>query len=154
MPKVIDSFRGEYFFLSNFYLRPINFRDHSYKSSEHAFQAAKATNEEDRQYIEDAAGAREAQRRGRRIKCRDDWNDVRMGEMCKIVYLKFAQNLDLEDKLLATGDAVLIEGNWWGDTYWGMVKDSDGNWRGENYLGRILTEVRKVFKDTKKMEGD
>jgi len=54
MPKIIDSFRGEYFFLSNFYMKPVYYKDHWYKNSEHAFAAQKATNERDRQYVADA----------------------------------------------------------------------------------------------------
>lgn len=41
-------------------------------------------------------------------------------------------------KLIKTGDAELIEGNWWGDKYWGMC-----NGEGMNKLGKILMQVRK-----------
>lgn len=44
-------------------------------------------------------------------------------------------------KLLATRDRMLIEGNDWGDTFWGMV---DGE--GENNLGKILMRVREEIK--------
>lgn len=153
MPKVIDNFRGNYFFLSNFYMKPVYYKDHWYKSSEHAFQAAKATNEKDRQYVADANTAADSKHRGREITCRPDWDDIALEEMGKIVYLKFSQNQDIQDKLCATEDAILIEGNWWKDYYWGMVKDSEGNWKGENYLGRLLMAVRKIFLDTKKLKG-
>jgi len=112
----------------------------------------KALNEKDRQYVADAADPRSAKRRGRKITCRPDWDNIRIDEMGKIVYLKFAQNKDLQDWLCATDDAVLIEGNWWKDDYWGMVKDSEGNWKGENYLGRLLMAVRKIFLNTRKLK--
>jgi predicted NAD-dependent protein-ADP-ribosyltransferase YbiA (DUF1768 family) len=31
----------------------------------------------------------------------------------------------------------LIEGNWWGDTYWGVC-----NGVGENHLGKLLMKIR------------
>ena len=44
-------------------------------------------------------------------------------------------------KLLDTGDAILIEGNDWGDRYWGVC---DGV--GQNKLGLILMGLRKKMK--------
>lgn len=52
------------------------------------------------------------------------------------------QRKDLKQKLLDTGDAELIEGNTWGDTYWGMV----GN-KGHNHLGRLLMKVREEINE-------
>ena len=44
---MIDKFDGEYRFLSNFYVCQVTYNDITYNSSEHAYQAAKATNKED-----------------------------------------------------------------------------------------------------------
>ena len=44
---------------------------------------------------------------------------------------------ELREKLLATGDEELIEGNWWNDKFWGVCKGE-----GCNMLGLILMEVR------------
>lgn len=41
--------------------------------------------------------------------------------MARILNLKFRQHLDLGNLLIATGDAELIEGNHWHDTYWVSV---------------------------------
>jgi predicted NAD-dependent protein-ADP-ribosyltransferase YbiA (DUF1768 family) len=43
----------------------------------------------------------------------------------------------LAERLMATGDAELIEGNTWGDRYWGVV---DGT--GENRLDKHLMQRR------------
>lgn len=153
MPRIIDSFRDEYFFLSNFYIRPVYYKGHWYKSSEHAFQAQKATNEADRQYVADAPTPAASKRRGREILCRGDWDEIKIPEMGMIVYCKFSQNEWLRNKLCETNDAILIEGNWWQDGFWGMVKDTQGNWVGDNYLGRIITSVRNIFLDTDKLKG-
>jgi N-glycosidase YbiA len=48
---------------------------------------------------------------------------------------------ELYEKLLATGDALLVEGNSWGDRYWGQVQGT-----GENHLGKLLMQVRKELK--------
>ena len=54
-----------------------------------------------------------------------------------LVLDKFLYNVKLADKLLATEDAILIEGNTWDDVFWGVC---DG--KGENWLGKILMDVR------------
>lgn len=48
---------------------------------------------------------------------------------------------DLRKKLLATGDAELVENNTCGDVFWGIC---DGV--GENHLGKILMLVRDRLK--------
>ena len=58
--------------------------------------------------------------------------------MKEIVTAKFEQNELLRQRLKETGTAYLIEGNTWGDTFWGKV-DS----KGENHLGLILMDVRE-----------
>ena len=47
------------------------------------------------------------------------------------------QNAEMREKLLATEDAILIEGNNHGDRYWGMV-----NGEGQNKLGKLLMRIR------------
>lgn len=70
----------------------------------------------------------------KRIKKKKRMNQANQNEICKA---KFSQNPDLADKLVATKDAELIEGNTWGDRIWGVC---DGI--GENRLGKILMRVR------------
>ena len=154
MPKIIDNFRDKYSFLSNFYRISVIYKGHAYKSSEHAFAAAKAVNEKDRQYVADSTTPSIAKRRGREIPYKHDWDNIRVMEMGMIVYCKFSQNKWLHDQLCATGDGILIEGNTWGDNFWGMTRDAQGNWVGENYLGRTLMSVRNIFLDTRLMKGE
>ena len=51
---------------------------------------------------------------------------------------KVYQNDDLADCLVDTGDQPLIEGNTWGDRFWGVCGGT-----GMNHLGRLLMEVRE-----------
>ena len=70
---------------------------------------------------------------------RPDWEQVKTGIMEEIVRAKFTQHPELAALLLATGDTVLVEGNHWGDTCWGVDTRTG---RGENHLGKILMKVR------------
>lgn len=81
---------------------------------------------------------------------REDWFDVNLQIMEDINIVKFTYFLDLREKLLSTGDAILVEGNYWGDDFWGMIKDKEtGKWKGKNKLGIILMNVRERIKEGK-----
>jgi predicted NAD-dependent protein-ADP-ribosyltransferase YbiA (DUF1768 family) len=56
-----------------------------------------------------------------------------------LVRQKFS-NPALATRLLKTGEAVLEEGNTWGDRFWGVDARTG---EGENHLGLILMRVRK-----------
>lgn len=139
--KPIDRFSGEYRFLSNFY-RPcvVIYEGITYSSSEHAFQAAKTTDHEERIAIAMLSSPKDAKGYGRSLKLREGWNDMKNDVMLDILRLKF-KNKDLRQKLLATGMRPLIEGNNWGDDYWGTV-----NGYGENWLGKLLMQVRREIR--------
>lgn len=78
-----------------------------------------------------------AKRYGRTIELRSDWDKIKYNVMLKIVTRKFKNNTDLFQKLLDTAPSKLIEGNTWGDVYWGIC-----NGKGENNLGKILMAIR------------
>lgn len=140
----IDSFRGRTRWLSNFGDAPAMYEYVLYPTSEHAFQAAKTLDPAEREIIRAAKTPREAKRLGRKVKLRPGWDDMRVVVMRDILRSKFRDNADMRRKLLDTGDAELIEGNTWGDTFWGQV---DGE--GENWLGRILMEIRAELRAVK-----
>ena len=66
--------------------------------------------------------------------------------MEEIVAAKFTQHPDLAEKLLETGSMILIEGNDWGDTYWGAATSTE---QGENHLGKILMKIRGKLREGK-----
>lgn len=131
---VIDRFREDYYFLSNFYPAKIVFEGHIFGSAEAAFQAMKCPSRVTEFVNLDAS---QAKRLGRQVSLRADWDEVKDDIMYRICKGKFLQDMRLAGKLLATGDAELIEGNTWGDIYWGVC---DG--KGENHLGKILMKIR------------
>lgn len=61
-----------------------------------------------------------------------------------VFLLVYRQNPDLKEKLLATGDANLIEGTTWKDKIWGVDL---ATMKGKNRLGKILMEVRETLKE-------
>ena len=68
--------------------------------------------------------------------------------MRQILAKKFTPTNELGQRLIATGDAELIEGNTWGDTIWGVC---DG--KGDNMLGKILMERRAHLQSLAKTEN-
>ena len=140
--KDILSFDGtDYAFLSNFYEAPIIYEDKRYPTSEHLFQARKATNNKDHYFVRTAPTPAIAKRRGRQIQCRKDWDAIRVQVMREVLELKFSQHPELKEKLLATGHFRLVEGNWWKDRFWGVY-----NGKGQNWLGKLLMELRDKYR--------
>ena len=138
--KVIDSFTGEHRFLSNFYPSVIIINGKSYPTVEHAYQAAKTVELHQRVWIQNSKTPGEAKRRGRRICMRPDWEQVKTRAMLVMLRKKFNIS-ELKEELLKTDKATLIEGNTWGDTFWGVC-----NGVGENNLGKLLMKVREELK--------
>ena len=138
----IESFQGEYRFLSNFWPAEVVFEGIKYPSVEHAYQSAKTLDRSERQKIAAIADPGEAKRAGRALTYRADWEAVKFDVMEQCVRYKFTHHADLRTKLLATGDAELIEGNDWGDRVWGVYQG-----QGENRLGKILMKIRAELRD-------
>ena len=147
MTYTITEFRLDYQFLSNFYPCKVKLMDDDniYPSVEHAYQAAKTINIAQRAIIVIAYNAAEAKRIGKRAQLRLDWDILKLGIMTDLVYQKFSQNNALKTLLLATGDAILIEGNYWGDKYWGVCNNE-----GKNHLGIILMNTRAALSKIEK----
>jgi len=137
MSARIDRFEGDYAFLSNFALIQggVLFEGARYPSVEHAFAAAKTLDPAGRELIRALPSAGAAKRAGRTVSLRPDWYEARLGVMEDLLRQKFAVE-PFRAALAATGSATLIEGNNWGDRFWGV----DGS--GENHLGKLLMELR------------
>ena len=138
---MISSFRDEYFFLSNFYPVEIKLDGIVYPNAETAFQAQKTLDVEERRKFSMLKNPVQAKRLGRKVKLRDDWEEVKLDIMTEIVSQKFLQHPHLIEMLLQTGDEELVEGNKWGDRFWGVCKG-----KGKNHLGKILMKIRDAYK--------
>lgn len=134
-------FRGKYWFLSNMSDSPIRLtsRGQTYQFScvESAFQACKCM--ERMGEFQNLTG-QEAKRLGQTVQLRPDWEEKKVDIMRQLVGMKFRQNPELKQALLATGDEYIQEDNTWNDTFWGCV-----NGQGRNELGKILMTARQQF---------
>ena len=140
---MIVEFDGEYAFLSNFYDSPIFYEGITYPTNEHFFQAMKTLDPVERQKIADAKTPGLAKRLGRSVKLRPDWEKIKVDVMRTGLMLKFT-DAALAEKLIATGDEELVEGNWWCDNTWGNCHCPKCSRKGgRNLLGMLLMEVRK-----------
>ncbi len=148
----INSFRGEFGFLSNFHRAQFIdlFTLKVYKSSEHFYVACKARDEADHEMLRNHPfkGLKEA---GRSITMRPDWENVKESVMMEALYAKFTQNEDLKQLLLDTGDREIIEGNTWHDQYWGSCScEKHYKTDGKNMLGELLMALRARLKKESK----
>lgn len=134
---MISSFSGPNRFLSNFWPAVVELDGLQYPTVEHGYQAAKTNQISQRILIRECKFPAQAKRLGSRVILRHDWNEVKLSVMANLVHQKFTLHPDLSTLLLATGDQELIEGNTWGDRFWGVCGG-----RGENHLGKILMGVR------------
>lgn len=137
----IDSFTGEYEFLSNFSKSIVYYDGVQYPTVEHAYQAAKTLDLDKRLVISELKTPALAKKAGRKLSIREDWGDVKIGIMESLVRQKFVNNPTLRFQLTSTMEAELIEGNWWKDTFWGIC-----NGVGENHLGKILMKIRNELR--------
>lgn len=139
----IDRFTAKYRFLSNFYRHEFDYKGITYRTAEHAYQAAKASSISDSHWIKTAPSPQEAKRRGRRVILRPDWEEVKVNIMGQILEAKFADP-GMAERLKDTWPHSLIEGNHWGDTFWGTC-----NGFGRNELGQALMRVRSKLGKSK-----
>ena len=135
--QVIDKFRGEHAFLSNFAKcdPPVVYDNDTYPTSEHVYQAAKLEQRALRRPCM-CGGAlgddpRIAKRRGARGKLRPDWETLKVSITIEIVRAKFPGSPHFREQLLATGSRPLIGHT--NDTFWSGQR---------NHLGKILMLVR------------
>jgi ribA/ribD-fused uncharacterized protein len=143
----ITRFHGEYDFLSNFYPCVITLDNADYSSIEHAFQAAKTHDPDERYEIQISESPAKAKRLGRQVPLRTDWETIKFTLMEDLVRQKFTRHSELGEKLVETGNSELIEGNTWNDRTYGAVwNKKQGKWIGKNHLGLTLIKVRDELK--------
>ncbi len=149
----ISFFDGDYSFLSNFHPCEVGFvfehggevQEYVFNSTESAFQAMKCPSRA-KEFVN--LNPSQAKRLGRKVQLRPDWELFKLEAMKICLVSKFGYHKELADKLLATGDRDLVEGNYWNDEFWGV------SWKGgQNHLGKLLMEVREGIRKSREKNG-
>lgn len=135
--KPANNFRGALGFLSNMRATKLTHEGIIYPSVEHAYQAAKSSDVEERQEIARMRTPVQAKIYGNSMAPGPLWHDDKMDVMLLLLRKKFFYDGALGDKLLGTGSMHLEECNEYGDRFWGTHKG-----QGENHLGQLLMRVR------------
>lgn len=150
--KKIDRFDGDHAFLSNFWEEPtvpILMDGCEYTTAEHAYQACKTLEPVERRWIRLCPTPGAAKKLGKEVRLRPGWDGMKVQAMRQILATKFAPGTRMAERLLATGEIHLEEGNHWGDRFWGTCGGS-----GENWLGRLLMEQRAYLRSRDKVMSD
>lgn len=132
---------------------PIAYKDRQYKTCEALFQALRFEGypeiQKQIQECPSPMGAKMIARKNRDklnrgVKWDEAPSDIPLMKKC--LKLKLEQHPELKEKLIATGDAIIIEDCTTHDResarFWGAVK-KDGKWIGENVFGKLWMEIRK-----------
>lgn len=136
--------------LSNLYRREVEFEGRVYPTSEHAYQAGKASKPAVRDWILSAPSPSLAAMAAHGLYTWDivpNWAQIKFDRMRAVLRAKFDQHADLRELLLSTGQARLVEAGTVNNAVnrlWGEV---DG--KGENMLGVMLMEVRAELAKSK-----
>jgi len=136
---------------------PVTYQGIQYKTCEALFQSLRFEGYPDIQKtIQECPspmGAKMIARKNRELLNRGTkWDeapsDIPLMKMC--LKLKLEQHPELKDKLIATGNATIIEDCTTHDResarFWGAVKEN-GKWVGENVFGKLWMEIRKELID-------
>jgi len=153
---MINKFEGRYRFLSNFYPVEIEHQGIKYPSVEHFYVAMKVNDQQlingkyytpgdFREMIASIPDPGKIKRIGRSAKLRSDWDQQKLKVMNWGVRQKFKQE-PFKEMLLATGDQLLVEGNYWHDNVFGSCTCDKCGDKGENNLGKILMDVRNELR--------
>ena len=135
---MIIRFKDEYRWLSNFVEVEVEWEGRKYNSVEHAYQSAKSLDKEWKRFCRSDVSSGKVKRASRDIEIRDDWEAIKKSVMKNLLTQKFSDER-YRSLLLTTGDTYIIEGNTWGDTFWGVDMKSG---EGKNILGEMIMEIR------------
>ena len=150
--NAITTFQNEHRFLSNFWPCCIVWEGLVYPTLEHAYAASKTDNDYVKRMIQSCPTPGDAKEYlyNHQMQPSTLWTTERkLSVMEELLFIKFGgKEPFLTRSLMATGEAELIEGNTWDDTFWGVC-----NGEGENNLGKLLMKVRtNLFEEKARIE--
>lgn len=128
---------------SNLFPRVVVFEGREFRTAEHAFQAGKPRRDEVREWILSAPTPSLVAMAAHGLYVWDvvpNWAKIKYDRMRQVLFAKFTQHEDLQELLLSTEDALIIEEGRVNNVVnrtWGQV-----NGKGQNMLGILLMELR------------
>lgn len=143
----ILQFTGEHRWLSNFYPVNIKYGTYIFPSVEHAYQSSKSSNVYWKEYCADTGTTPGAVKRAsRKVELLPSWDSNKVVIMTNLLRRKFIQE-PFTSNLLETGTCLIEEGNYWGDTFWGVDLLTR---KGQNNLGKLIMLIRyEIISKTK-----
>ena len=140
---MIESFKDKYNWLSNFYLVDIKFFHKTYPSVEHAYMSAKSDDFIWKLKCQDRSiTPGKIKRLSKKVTLVSGWDEMRVTVMESLIDSKFNDPY-LKEKLLATDDLHIQEGNMWNDKFWGVCLKTG---EGENNLGKLIMNKRNKLR--------
>jgi GTP cyclohydrolase II len=129
---------------SSFYPVEIHLDEFIWKSAEQYYQAQKFDPNKNRDIFMQIVNTLTPQQAAQiaeqnKAHYREDWADIKIAAMQKVVIAKFKQNAGLQEILLNTLERPIYENS--PDDFWGIGRDS----KGKNYLGILLMETRSLI---------
>ena len=122
--------------LRNEFPAPIALSNRTYPTVVHAYWALAVADEQRQVEILGAERPYDAQKLAEDSPLRDDWSQVRVAVMTRLLRAKFQQHPEFAETLMATGATRLIYTEI-GSTFWGQR-----GLEGRNWMGRLLELVR------------
>ncbi|WP_333736270.1 NADAR family protein [Streptomyces sp. IBSBF 2806] len=122
--------------LRNEFPAPIALSNRTYPTVAHAYWALAVADEQRQVEILGAERPYDAQKLAEDSPLRDDWSQVRVAVMTRLLRAKFQQHPEFAETLMATGATRLIYTEI-GSTFWGQH-----GLEGRNWMGRLLELVR------------
>ena len=152
---MINSFKGEYEWLSNFWRLIIVYDHIRYTSVEHFYQAMKFLERELRELIASQQYPGQAKRKAHELNqlVRPNWYDINLVVMEYGLRCKFG-DYHLAAKLILTHPQLLVEGNYWHDNFYGdCYCKKCVNIEGQNLLGKLHMKLRTELVEPPKNGG-
>ncbi|MFJ6120239.1 NADAR family protein [Streptomyces sp. NPDC092129] len=122
--------------LRNEFPAPIVMGNRTYPTVAHAYWALAVADEHRQEEILGAERPYDAQKLAEEATLRDDWPQVRVAVMTRLLRAKFQQHPEFAETLMATGATRLIYTEV-GSTFWGQR-----GLEGRNWMGRLLELTR------------
>lgn len=139
---MIKEFKDDYKWLSNFASVEITLDTFTYPSVEHAYQSAKCSFLWWKDLCSDTSNsASYVKRKSKTIKLVDDWDNIKIDIMKKCLEQKYNSD-PYKTLLMNTNNQYIQEGNYWGDTFWGVCLKTN---TGQNILGHLIMDIRDIL---------